>query len=114
MSVKNAIEVLPTLKKLSKLKNKKARNKILSSCPCRVVTVLSDISRNVLNGSIKVPKTHLHRLRLYKKDLRKLSAKVPTKTRRKVLIQKGGFLPFLLIPALTLLATYIGQKLAKK
>lgn len=114
MSVKQAIEVYPTLKKLAKTKKKNQRKIILSSCPCKVFHVLSEIAKNILKGVIKVPKKKLKALKLYKNDLRKIAKHKNSVKIKKVLIQKGGFLPLLLKPALTLLASVVASKIMKQ
>ena len=47
MTIKRAIEVLPTLRKLAKQKQKAKRKIILKNCPCKVYHVLSDISKKI-------------------------------------------------------------------
>ena len=114
MTIKRAIEVLPTLRKLAKQKQKAKRKIILKNRPCKVYHVLSDISKNILSGKIRVRNDELKKLRLYKSDLRKLAKKNASLRTKKAIVQKGGFLPFLIKPALTLLATYAATKLAEK
>lgn len=113
MAVRDAIQVLPTLKELSRTRQKARRNKILSTCPCKVTKVLSEIAKNILYGHIKVPKKSLKLLKLYKKDLRKLAKQKSSASIKRTLNQKGGFLPFLIKPALTLLATIAANRLAR-
>lgn len=111
MTVKHAVEVYPTLQRLAKSRKKNIRKNILSSCPCKVMKVISEIAKNILSGSIQVPKNKLKLLKLYKHDLRTIANQKDTKKIKKILIQKGGFLPALLKPALTLLASYAASKL---
>lgn len=116
MAVSEAVEVLPILKKISKTKTKAKRNLILNKCPCKVFKVLSEIARNILNGSIKVPPRSMKILRLYKNELRRLAKQTNTIKIKKELTQKGGavFLPLLLKPALSLLASIVASKIIKR
>ena len=114
MSIKRAIQVYPTLKKLANAKQGAQRKKILSDCPCQVYKVLGDIPRNVLKGKIKVPSKNLKRLKLYKKQMRVLAKSKSKAGVKRISNQKGGaLLPFLLKPALSLLATIVANKIAK-
>lgn len=67
-----------------------------------------------MNGNIPIDKKNLKRLKKYKKDMRTLKnyndQKKPIRTKRKILIQRGGFLQFV-IPAL--LSSAIGALINK-
>lgn len=73
--------------------------------------VIAEIARNILKGVIKVPKNKLRSLQLYMRELRNISKQRDSKKIKRLLIQKGGFLPALLKPALTLIASYVASKL---
>lgn len=111
MAVKQAVEVVPILKKLSKARQKAKRKAILDKCPCKVYDVITDISRNTLKGNIKMPSKNLKALRQYKNEIRMMSKKIPRRQHKKLLIQKGGaLLPLLIPPALTLLDLLIRKR----
>ena len=112
MAVKQAIEVLPILKKLSKARKKAIRKAILEKCPCKVYDVISDISKNTLKGNIKMSPKNMKALKLYKNDLRKMSKKISRQKIKNLLIQKGGFLPLLLTPALRLMDLLVNERLS--
>ena len=70
---------------------------IIGSGSDDLITTLSEICHNLLEGNIPLTEGQLESLRQSADILRAVSKKVTsTKTKRKVMIQKGGFL----IPAL--------------
>ena len=71
-----------------------------------LVTSCSECCLNILNGNITLTETEKNRLKKYKHLLRQLASKrIAVKKKQHLLIQKGsGFLPLLLIPALTVLS----------
>lgn len=82
---------------LLKNQNKKFRNSILKTCDDDVIKALIEISINTLNGNNRIPKKILSFLRKHKNTLRCLaSTKRTLKAKRRILIQKGGFLPVLI------------------
>ena len=89
---------LPELKLLSTCKVK-LRKAILLNSDAELINVLQDCVYNVLRGNVKLPKGVDRHLDKYKSVLRKfVYEKANVARKRKLLIQKGGFLPFL-IPA---------------
>lgn len=113
MTVKDAVDVLPYLRKLSKAGPKQKRKKVLMECPCKVFKVIGEIARNILLGHIHVPKKYMTKLRPYKKVLRRLAVRSSMKKKKRLLIQRGGFLPGLLIPAISLIANIAAKKFIK-
>lgn len=90
-----------------KTNNRKLRKAILENVNDDFIKTLTEIIFNTLNGNTTLkPKDHTILTR-YKKELRLLSkSNGSVKSKRKVLIQKGGFLPVLLS---SLLAGFIGK-----
>lgn len=113
MTVEQAIEILPTLKKLTKIKQKSARCKILKSCPCNVLNVIKEIAKKTLKGHIYLSPRQKRRLKKYKKEIREISGNIPGKKVRRVLVQKGGLLPGLLVPAISILANLVANQIVK-
>lgn len=114
MTVKRAIKYYPCLQALSKAKTAKERKKILAGSPSCIYSIIIDITKQVLQGTIPVHNKHKGRLKRYKKALRKLTDKIPSLHKRKIINQRGGFLPFLIKPALTILASLVANNLMKK
>lgn len=95
------------------LKNSKSklRKNIMKEAHPELIKTLCEICMNTLNGNIKIPIKCRNYLKKYKRTLRRLSftkANIPSK--RKLLIQRGGFLPILLG---TLLSGILGQIIEK-
>lgn len=73
------------------------RKSILKSANPELIKTLCEICINTLNGNAKISPNCKKSLKSYKNPLRKLiSPRVGLKTKKKILIQKGGFLPALL------------------
>lgn len=77
--------------------NPQLRKALLKASSPEVIKTLCEISLNTLNGNNKITKYCKRKLKKYKKELRNLaSPKLKLATKRKILIQKGGFLPVLI------------------
>jgi len=104
--LKRNLAFLHVLKKA----NKKQRKAILDSGNKDLILCLCEVIDNVLAGTVKLSIKQKKDLSKYKSILRQLvDKKVTLDKKRKIFIQKGGFLPALLGPALGLAATIIGQ-----
>lgn len=87
--------------------NEKLRKAILDNVNDDIIKTIIEIIFNTLNGNTKIMPKDYKLLKRYKKDLRLISSSNGSlKSKRKVLIQKGGFLPALLT---SLLGGLIGK-----
>ena len=111
MTVKRALKCLPCLQALAKVKSAKERRQILTNSPDDIYDVISDIAKQTLTGVIPVKKSHRSRLKRYKKELRGLIEKASKIKKKRIIEQRGGFLPLLIKPALTVLGTLAAHKL---
>jgi CTP synthase (UTP-ammonia lyase) len=100
---------LSLLKKLSMCCNTK-RQKIIENTDLSLVHCICECIHNVLNGTVKLSRNKLEKLRKYKSVLRKLNQKNSIKHKKKLIIQNGGFLQYL-IPAIIPLITSLVEKL---
>ena len=85
-------------------------NQVLNNGGRSLMSCLCEISHNVLKGN--VPLTHLQKKKIssYKHIIRKLAnSKKLSLSKKKKLVQKGGFLSALLGPVLTLLGGFLGR-----
>ena len=99
---------------LNKLKNIKDRKKFVLNLKNCDIYAISEIASNCLLGNIPLNNCQFKNLKKYKNILRKISnKKTALNLKKKIIIQKGGFLNILLPSVLSLLATYIGNKLSK-
>ena len=104
--LKRNLDFLRVLKKA----NTKQRKAILDSGNKDLILCLCEVIDNILAGTIKLSIKQKKELSKYKSILRQLIDKKITLTKKKQLfIQKGGFLPAILGPALGLAATILGQ-----
>jgi len=96
--------------------NPRTRRAILSTSPRQLILCLSEICANLLAGNIELSPTERTKLRRYKTLLRTIASRTLTlDDKRSVLIQKGkGFFAPLLIPALTTIASLVGEHLIRK
>ena len=100
------------LKLLSSCKTK-LRNAILTNSDSELVKVLRECVYNVLNGNVKVSKNVNTKLNKYKTVLRKfVYDKGSLNSKRKFLVQKGGFLQYLLPVVVDLAARGISNALS--
>lgn len=86
------------------LKNCKpcTRKNIIVTGSGELIKTLCEICMNVLNGNAKISKTYKNRLRKYKNTIRQLAKpKSSLSSKRKILVQKGGFLPVILSAVLS-------------
>lgn len=90
--------------------NSQIRKSILKLTHPELIKTLCEICENTLCGNIELSNDIKKKLKAYKNHIRKVTQKkVNLKTKRKILIQKGGFLPILLS---ALLSGVIGNLIA--
>ena len=77
----------------------KERKKILNQAPKNKINLLLNCIVNVLEKNLNLPQEQLEKLKKFKSVLRRLANKEESiETKKQVLVQKGGFVQFL-IPA---------------
>jgi hypothetical protein len=91
-------KMLPELKRISRMKEKD-RKKFIATCGKDVIHCICECSKNLLKGNLPLKQRQLKSLSRHKHWLRKLALKKTTLSKRKNILQKGGFL-HLLIPTL--------------
>jgi hypothetical protein len=95
----NNINKQQDLLKVLATSKKGIRNAILSNADKKLVIAILDSIFNLLNGNLNISKPDLDKLSKYKHIFRRLINKTPLKEKKKILVQHGGFLQFL-IPAI--------------
>ena len=84
------------------------RKVIVSNCKKDLVNILSECVLNVLNGNIKLTGFSKRKLRKHNAALRKVADKrVPLSSKKKFIVQRGGFLLPLLSAVLPTIASLI-------
>jgi hypothetical protein len=86
------------------------RKALLKVVDPKVIETIAEISHNILRGNIKLGAKTKRKIAPYKKVIRKIATNISDKRRRKILIQKGGFLPMLIS---TILTGLLGKLLEK-
>lgn len=77
--------------------NSKVRKYLLKHVDCEVIKTIAEIAYNTLIGNNKIDTKTKKLLYRYKKELRALACSNKTLAfKRKIIVQKGGFLPALL------------------
>lgn len=77
--------------------NPQLRKAILERVPTEVIDVIGEICLNTLNGNVRISKSVLEKLKPYKGVMRQMSSStVKDSKKRRLIVQKGGFLGILL------------------
>lgn len=98
------------LVELSKAKPK-LRQKLLQSAKPETIRAIAECVHNVCNGNVRISPKTKNRLKRHKACWRRLvDKKVSLKKKRKILMQKGGFLPSFLIPVIGSIASALVSK----
>jgi hypothetical protein len=102
--VKSNYNVLHVLKNAKP----KLRKAIISNCTPDLINCISECALNVLRGTIKLSTCMKRKLRKHRGQLRKVTDKsVPLTSKRRLVVQKGGFLVPLLSAVLPLISTLL-------
>ena len=112
--LRNIVECVAELERLSKARGKK-RTKYIDEAKSCVINAISEIAKNCLCGNIPLETCDFAKLKRYQGVLRTISKKkISVKKRKEQINQSGGFLPFLIPPALSLIAGLVGDQLRKR
>ena len=102
---------IPQLKALKKASPKR-RRKILIDANAELIKCICECCLNIINGNVKITKAQRRKLSRHAKTLRALAKRgVPTNRKKKLIVQKGGFLPALLAPIIGLAGSLVGSLL---
>lgn len=94
--------------------NKKLKKTLIQNGTPDQIKSICEIILNLLRGNIKLTDEELDKLKKKKKILRQLSKKNQSSKKRKILIQKGGFLQFLIPALISGLATIVSSAIEKQ
>lgn len=102
---------LDVLRVLSTAKPK-LRKAIVANSDAELVLALCEVIVNVLSGNVKIDYRQRQRLKRYHTTLRKLIDRTKSiKQKKDLIVQQGGFLPSLLVPALSVIASLVSSAL---
>lgn len=109
--LKNNIDSLKVLARA----NKKQRKAIVDTANSELILCICECVFNILNGHVKITAGNKKKLARYKSVLRRLATRdCPVNDRRKLIIQKGGFLPILLSPILNVAGQLLSDIILNK
>ncbi len=87
----------------------KVQRAVLKDAEPALLTTVCECAKNILKGNVPLSGLEKRRLALYKRQLRHLADRRMGKGQKKrLVVQKGGFLPALLGPLIGTLAPLIG------
>jgi hypothetical protein len=91
----------------------KLRRAILKCCHNELIKAICEVTLNVVKGLVPTNSQQKKKLRRFKKTLYALAdKKISVKRKREHLNQTGGnFLPFLLPPVLSVLVSFLSEKI---
>ena len=79
------------------------RKKLIKKASKDNIDALSEVALNTLLGNVPLSAQHKHKLRRHRFSIRNLAKIISLKKKKEFLIQKGGFLPLLIKPVLSIL-----------
>jgi hypothetical protein len=85
------------------------RKSLLEKSNSDQIKSVCDCVENLMSGNVKITPAQKRKLKSHVNVLRELRTKIPLSKKKKLLIQKGGALPFL-IPALAALGGFLASK----
>jgi len=81
------------------------RKKLIKKASRDNIDALSEVALNTLLGNVPLNSLHKQKLKRHRTNIRHLAKKgVSLKKKKEFLVQKGGFLPLLIPPVLSMLA----------
>ena len=104
--LKRNFDFLKVLQKASP----KQRKALLENSSGDLILCIAEVVQNILLGNVKLSKAQKSKLQKYKSVLRTVaSKKTKTTNKKKLLVQKGGFLSALLAPAIGIIGSLLGS-----
>jgi hypothetical protein len=86
------------------------RKRLLKSASEDNILALVEIAKNTLDGKLELNHPIEKKLKRHRKNLRHFAKRRPSiKSKKKFLIQKGGFLPYLVSPLLSIIGSIAGK-----
>jgi len=101
---------LPILKKITRMGDR-ARRRLIQNCDRDLIDCFSECAKNVLNGNVDLNSRQFARLKREKKDVRVLARKRTSLRKKRQIVQKGGFVGALLMPAIATLGSLLVNRM---
>ena len=112
-AIENLNKQADTLKVLVNCKQK-LRNAILKNADRDLIDAVCQCINNLLIGNLDISESDKKELHKYRHVLRKLVKKSSLKQKQKILVQKGGFLQYLIPAAITGISEIISSIVSNK
>lgn len=93
---------LPVLKKITRMGDK-ARRHYLKNCDKALVDCFSECAKNILKGNVSLSGRQFSRLKREKTNVRALASRRTSLRKKRSIVQRGGFIQALLMPAIATL-----------
>jgi len=114
VKIKNILDQKHLLRELSKKKSRYSKL-ILNNADSNLIKAICESLLNVLEGKVFLEDSDRARLKKYKFVLRELIKKGALKSKKNILVQKGGsILPFFLPSVLQTLTQVVGDIISKR
>jgi hypothetical protein len=98
---------------LKALANERYRKAIIKKADSKLIRAICEGIHNVLKGNISINKTDREHLKQFRKVLHQLLEKSSLHTKKKSLIQQGGFLQYLVPAVVSGIASIISAAISK-
>lgn len=93
---------------------KEQRNALISTATNDQLQCICDCATNILNENIPLTSEQYKKLKRFQKHIRYIANSDDNINNKRLVIQKGGFLPILLTPILSAAASLLAEALIKK
>lgn len=93
--------------------NAPQRNAAIKYANKEEILALVECCINTLRGNVYFTDDEKNHLKKHRNSIRRVAQKIPLARRRKILVQKGGFLPILLAPLLSILSSVAGAAISR-
>jgi len=97
-------QYLPLLKRITRMSDR-VRRRYLKNCDKAIMDCFSECAVNVLKGHVPLSNRQFTRLKREKTHVRALASKRTSLKKKRSIVQKGGFIQALLLPAIATLGS---------
>jgi predicted ATP-binding protein involved in virulence len=109
---KNILSQKDLLNSLASAK-KNMRKAIIQNADKKLICAVCESINNALAGNVSINSSDMDHLKKYKHTFRRLIKKSPLREKKKILIQNGGFLQFLIPAVVTGIASIVSSLISK-
>ena len=96
------MKYLTVLERIRRL-GEKGKKEYVQKCDKEFINCVSECAKNVIKGNVPLTNRQMARLRRERNNLKALSVKKTSLTKKRRILQRGGFLTALLPPVLSVL-----------